>query len=158
MPPSRFSGGDQAYRFRFESLNSNVFRHGAILYCIAGFVLLELCGTAGLTLARDRGGARLFTLFIIAHVAPTLAAFASTRHRLPLMMLMTVTAADLAVGLPQSWRGRLLLSPRGHSGDHKLCAGTHRVGTGAVARGTRAGHRPNRPQVSWRLHSMSLIP
>ncbi len=104
LPPPRFGAGDQGYRFRFEALNSWTFRRGAILYCIASYVLLMLCGSAGLTLARDRGGARLFALFMLAHIAPTLIAYAQTRYRLPLMMLMTVTAADLIVGLPQCWR------------------------------------------------------
>lgn len=104
LPPPWFGSGDPGYTFRFEALNSWSFRRGAILFCSASYVLLILGGIAGLILARNRSGARLFLLVMLAHVAPTLAAFALTRHRLPLMMIMTVTAATLIADLPGCWR------------------------------------------------------
>lgn len=102
LPSSQM--GSWGYVFRFDVLNRWAFRRLAILACLASYATLLLLGCAGLVLAPNRRAAGAFAVFGLAHVLPTLAAFALTRHRLPLMPLLAISTAGLLNTLPACWR------------------------------------------------------
>lgn len=96
--------GDWRYRFRWQALDGPGFRRTAAAGALAGYLLVVFPGVAGLALARDRRLAALFGLVILAHLAPTIVAFNNTRFRLPVMPILIVTAAGLAVSPRACWR------------------------------------------------------
>jgi hypothetical protein len=96
--------GSWAYRFRWRALDRDATRRSLALTVPLAYLVVLLAGAAGLALAPDRRLATLVAALALAHVAPVVVTFANTRFRLPLMPLLIVGAAALAVAPALRWR------------------------------------------------------
>ncbi len=95
--------GNRAYRFTVASLESKVFRERASLVCMLAYAVVVVSGVVGLILCGTSTARRASAVFIAAHLLPALATFALTRFRLPIMPLLILGAAALALALPRCW-------------------------------------------------------
>ena len=68
------------------------------------YALVAVLGVVGLMLTRERAAALLLGAVVLAHVAPVLLAFGSTRFRVPIEPVLLLGAACLVTSLPEVWR------------------------------------------------------
>jgi len=99
IPPDD-PGPDQtwSYRVREPLPDSPGLRWLAVSVVVAGYVAVALLGVVGLVVGQRRHLVGLFTLFVAAHLLPTLVTFAASRFRLACMLVMIVAAASLLRG------------------------------------------------------------
>jgi hypothetical protein len=95
---------DWSVQFRSAALESSAFREAAAAATVAFYLLVLLAGVGGLSLGRDRQAARLFALYVVAHLLPVALAFGLTRFRQPFMPVLAVYAAVLLCEPRALWR------------------------------------------------------
>jgi 4-amino-4-deoxy-L-arabinose transferase-like glycosyltransferase len=95
--------GSWAYRFRWPMLDRDGVRWTAALGVAVSYGVVALAGVVGLALARERRLAALLAALALAHVAPVIVAFASTRFRVPIMPLLILGASAFAIGPARCW-------------------------------------------------------
>ena len=96
--------GRWRYDFEFDALNSQPARVAAAALVSGVYVAVAVLGVVGLILLRDRTAARLMATVVLAHVAPVLLAFGSTRFRVPVEPILLLGTACLVTSLPVSWQ------------------------------------------------------
>jgi 4-amino-4-deoxy-L-arabinose transferase-like glycosyltransferase len=103
--------GEWAYRFRTKTLDDGGLRRVLAGAAVGGYVIVAVLGAAGvMLLVRGRGPVSLVALYAALHVAPTVVAFACSRYRLPVVVLLIIGLAALLVDGKALWsragRGR----------------------------------------------------
>ncbi|MEE2672286.1 MAG: glycosyltransferase family 39 protein [Myxococcota bacterium] len=96
--------GRWRYEFEFDWLNSQSSRLAAAAIVSGVYALVAVLGVVGLMLIRDRTAALLLGAVVLAHVAPVLLAFGSTRFRVPIEPVLLLGAACLVTSVPEIWR------------------------------------------------------
>jgi 4-amino-4-deoxy-L-arabinose transferase-like glycosyltransferase len=97
-------GFEERWSYRLSTGDGRVLRTVVGWLTIGSWCLLALAGVAGWAIAGGGPGARLLAAFVLLHLLPVIVTFGCSRFRMPIVPVLMLGAALLAVHGAESWR------------------------------------------------------